>query len=386
MPNNQPVILVHGMFGFGPKELGDLDYWGAAFKVPSPLPRFEASVGPISSAHDRACELAAQIKGARVDYGQQHADTNGHTRLGKDYSNHGFFPAWNSERPVHLVGHSLGAPTIRCLQYLLDVDYWGWGSSRSWICSITSICGSNNGSTATYYYGADEQTGLLSRSSGITPVLHLLELYTSYTGELLDQIYDFDLDHWGYQRLQQEDLLTYLRRIAKSPFFWGKDNAIYSATLQGAFEDNGRWPTFPETYYMSIVSEQTFRIWPSGHYFPSPLMNPSLFATASFIGKKQFSKSPIPADNFNSRNWWENDGLVSTHSQIAPHTNGLHPLGGEIAKNSATTQLQKGLWYHEWAHGVDHGAICVTPRWWQHRWQRKYYRRLFLRLAGLQLD
>ena len=50
MPNHRPVIFVHGLFGFGPDELGPLAYWGSAFKVPSPLPRFEASVGPINSA------------------------------------------------------------------------------------------------------------------------------------------------------------------------------------------------------------------------------------------------------------------------------------------------------------------------------------------------
>ncbi|MEP3048012.1 MAG: hypothetical protein ABJL55_19745 [Roseibium sp.] len=64
MPNQNPVVFVHGLFGFGPDELGPLNYWGRAFKVPSALNRrYEASVGPVGSAHDRACELAAQIKG-----------------------------------------------------------------------------------------------------------------------------------------------------------------------------------------------------------------------------------------------------------------------------------------------------------------------------------
>ena len=69
MSNNYPVIFVHGIMGFGPEELGPLRYWGTAFQVPSPLPRYEASLGPISSAHDRACELAAQIKGGGMKIG-----------------------------------------------------------------------------------------------------------------------------------------------------------------------------------------------------------------------------------------------------------------------------------------------------------------------------
>ena len=69
MGNTFPAILIHGLFGHGPDELEGLPYWTAALSVPAPLPRFTASVGPISSNHDRACELAAQIKGTRVDYG-----------------------------------------------------------------------------------------------------------------------------------------------------------------------------------------------------------------------------------------------------------------------------------------------------------------------------
>ena len=55
-------------------------------RVPSPLARFEASVGPLSSAHGRAWELAAQIKGIRVDDGAAHAKREGHARYGADYS------------------------------------------------------------------------------------------------------------------------------------------------------------------------------------------------------------------------------------------------------------------------------------------------------------
>ena len=34
MNNQAPVIMVHGILGFGPKELGPISYWGTAFQVP----------------------------------------------------------------------------------------------------------------------------------------------------------------------------------------------------------------------------------------------------------------------------------------------------------------------------------------------------------------
>ena len=61
MKNKFPVVLVHGILGFGGDELGELNYWGIAMRTHSSQKKFEASVGPISSAHDRACELLAQI-------------------------------------------------------------------------------------------------------------------------------------------------------------------------------------------------------------------------------------------------------------------------------------------------------------------------------------
>jgi triacylglycerol lipase len=383
MTNNLPVILVHGLLGFGPQELGELSYWGSAMEVPSPLPRFEASVGPISSVHDRACELAAQIKGVQVDYGGQHAAASGHDRYGRDYGDSALHPRWNAHNPVHLVGHSLGAPTSRALQNLLEDDHWGWGSSARWIRSITSIAGSLNGSTAVYYFGADQSSGLLRRAGGIGPILKLLELYTAYNGRTLDSIYDFDLDHWGFIRQPDEGLTSYLQRVSASQLFWGPDNAIHSASLQAAYRDNGRWRTFPDTSYFSYVAEQTLRLWPRGYYVPSPLMNPALQPTAWYIGHKRFEEPPIPDADFQSSDWWENDGLLSTYSQTYPRTNGNHPHGGEISHKTRNSELRRGRWYVQWERGFDHSAICGTPRIWQWQRQRRLYETLFLRLGEL---
>ena len=284
-----------------------------------------------------------------------------------------------------MVGHSLGASTIRALQDLLARDYWSWGSSERWIASISSISGPLNGSTAVYYFGTDDKTGLIPRGAGITPLLRLLELYTADTSQLLDTIYDFDLNHWGYTRRENENLIEYLRRIGQSQFFWGPDNAFYSVSLQSAYRDNGRWPTFANTYYFSYVAEQTFRFLPGGNYHPSPLMNAPLQPTAWYIGRKEFEDPPIPTKGFRSSNWWESDGLVPTFSQLYPHSNGQHPAGSRITNKTAASEFLPGRWYTQWERGFDHVSICAAPRYWQRGRQQRFYENLFVRLAALDV-
>lgn len=382
MPNKHPVVFVHGILGFGPKELGPLQYWGSAFHVESPLPRHEASVGPLSSAHDRACELAAQIKGTRVDYGKEHAQQAGHHQHGADFSGQGFVSDWSGRRPVHLVGHSLGSPTIRCLQHLLASDFWGWGSSQDWVRSITTISGVSNGSSLVYWFGADERSGLLQRAA--TPLLRLLELFTAVSGGFLDSLYNFDLDQWGFERRENEPLDDYLKRVGRSDFLWGKDNAVYSLSLQGAFEDNGLWKTYPKTHYLSYLTEQTSRGLFSSRHYPDFRMNPALLASSTYIGQKEFVRLPIPAQGFKSSDWWENDGAVSTFSQQYPRTNGTHPVGREFDAATKTSSLGSGKWHWQWQRGFDHADICIAPQLTQKGRQRRFYTRLLSRLAELK--
>ena len=112
--NKYPLIFVHGMFGWGDAIGVDkvAPYWGGStgnlreYLTKCNFECYCASVGPVGSAWDNACELYAQLMGTRVDYGEAHSKAHGHRRFGRTYKKplcEGF-----GERKVHLIGHSHG--------------------------------------------------------------------------------------------------------------------------------------------------------------------------------------------------------------------------------------------------------------------------------------
>ncbi|MEP5812482.1 MAG: hypothetical protein ABJL55_19750 [Roseibium sp.] len=234
-------------------------------------------------------------------------------------------------------------------------------------------------------FGADEQTGVMKRDGICFNILKLVECYTGMTGGLvnLNNIYDFDLDYWGYERRQDETFSEYLDRVAECPFLWQQDNAPYSLTLQGAFETNHIWQTYPDTYYFSYITEKTVINPITEHYHPRPDMMPEMMSTSIYIGSKVFEAPPIPIDGFDSADWWENDGLVPTWSQIYPRTAGNHPVAGEFTDLDPPEGFQKGAWHYQWLRGMDHLDICLRPALTLVKRQENFYETLFQRLAGL---
>ncbi len=381
MANDCPVVLVHGLFGWGPGELAEFPYWGTGRSVPSPLRRREAKVGPISSRHDRACELAFQIKGGQVDYGEGHAADAGHARFGRTYPPQAaLHPEWSEAHPVHLVGHSMGGPTVVLLQQLLAEDFFGWGSTARWVASINSISGVLNGSTATYFLGCDESTGLLDADAAGAFLGHGIELFLRATGGVFDRFYDFDLDQWGLGARSGERLAGYVERIAASPMFLGTDNGAYSLTVQSLLEQDARCLTYPDTYYFSYVTVQTTEGYLSGHAYPEPGMNPFMIPTSLYIGRKHFSQPLFPG--FRSDDWWPNDGLVSVFSQMYPRIAGDHAIGGVIDESAGCSP---GAWYYRILEDVDHIDIVALPQLDQIGRQKRFYIDLFNRLADLEI-
>eukprot|EP00966_Prymnesium_polylepis_P043955 1018847-Prymnesium_polylepis.1 len=111
-----PLVLVHGFFGYGSRRplfglappYFDLD----ALRAEWPGEVVAVDIGGNSSNHDRACEVVAQLKGLRTDYGEEHAVCCGHDRFGEDHTGRARLSGrWDASRPVHIVGHSFGGNT-----------------------------------------------------------------------------------------------------------------------------------------------------------------------------------------------------------------------------------------------------------------------------------
>ena len=187
------IVFVHGLFGWGPGELGGLPYWGDALaQFERDFKTHEAKCGPISSFHDRACEVFAKVKGAPVDYGAAHSSAAGHDQKPCDYSGKPFVQNWSADNPVILIGHSAGAQTCLQLQQMLAEDFWKCGSEAQWVEAIVSIAGVINGSTLTYLAGCDPATGKLTRAPSFFIQKGLEILKTIGT----EPVIDLYLDQW----------------------------------------------------------------------------------------------------------------------------------------------------------------------------------------------
>ncbi|KAK7855874.1 lipase [Quercus suber] len=175
-----PIVLVHGIFGFGKGKLGGLSYFAGAEKKDERV--LVPDLGSLTSIYDRARELFYYLKGGQVDYGEEHSKACGHSQFGRVYEQ-GNYPEWDEDHPIHFVGHSAGAQVVRLLQQMLsDKAFEGYeNTSEKWVLSITALSGAFNGTTRTYLDGI--QWWVLS--------LQLAELLVSSMVHLLYGFYIF---------------------------------------------------------------------------------------------------------------------------------------------------------------------------------------------------
>ena len=137
-----PIVLIPGLMAVD----GELKETVAALRARG-LNVHATRLGPVSSNHDRACELFYALKGGRVDFGAEHSATHGHSRFGPSHAD-GLLPDWDAEHPVILVTHSQGAGTALVLQDLLATGgFFGpeHVTTAGWVQAVVSIAAPLNG-------------------------------------------------------------------------------------------------------------------------------------------------------------------------------------------------------------------------------------------------
>lgn len=371
--NHYPIVLVHGLFGWGGREIAGLNYWGGTSSLRDILNNagyevYTPSIGPVASNWDRACELYAYLVGGTVDYGQYHSAQNGHARYGRTFP--GVLPELNdadSALKIHLVGHSMGGETIRMLAQLLEngdpdevnattdgsISPLFTGECRHWIESITTLCTPHDGSqydTKVY--------------NNIEPLAHqFVGILAAATGMNINEQnfgLDFKLDQWGLTRQANEDYASYFTRVMNSSI-WEEhvsDLSIYDLDVDGAAVLNGYAKAQDDIYYFSVACSDTYRspVYPH-NYLPYADINPMMVKSATYMGSHvNYAVGHVQV----TPDWWENDGIVSVRSAIAPHENSTDKCSlnyGTASDGAMVFQAgtQKGVWnYIEKIDRTDH--------------------------------
>lgn len=329
-----PYVFVHGMGGWGADEgINSLvPYWGAT--TGALIPRliengytcYEASVGPISSCWDRACELYAQMTGSTVDYGAAHAQAHGHARYGRSYDAP-LVEGWGAEdengilKKVNLVGHSFGGNTIRLLAELLangdaaerdatpgeSLSPLFAGGKANWVHSVTTLCTPHNGSTLRYIADGLNLTALIKTAC---------YAYAGVMGRsLLNGFLDFHLEQFGLTAIPGESAETHLTRALKLILENPEDSVVTDLSPDGAALLNDRIGLEENIYYFSYSYLTTHQSPLSDHQIANPGTLLVLIPFANLIGKYASNTvTDYPIDE----SWLPNDGLVSVVSAQKP--------------------------------------------------------------------
>ncbi len=350
--NNYPIVLVHGFLGWGPEEMVGYKYWGGFWDIDEYLEKKDftvitVSVGPVSSNWERAVEIYYQLKGGQVDYGKNHAEKFGVMQKpeGKTYA--GLYTDWDSEHPVHLIGHSMGGQTIRMLDYLFEnsfyIDSLKTQSEESELLkqslsgrikSITTISSPHNGTT---YFDIRMKT------------IPFFQNFIGLAAVIGSDFYDFDLQHWDLEQKEGESWQDYYNRMENHVAWESKNISNWDLSIDGARELNTYVKANPHVYYFSYGTTASTRDPQTGFYVPGNKVFVSLISNIKKIG----SEITYFADGTRTDStWFENDGVVNTSSMWGP-TTGLNGPD-KIVKYSLDETLLPGQWYTFDPFEMDH--------------------------------
>lgn len=352
-----PIILVHGMMGWGENAQGDhpYTYWGMS-EAKSLIKQYRAegyeiyapTVGPMSSAWDRACELYAQITGTVVDYGAAHSEKYGHSRWGRDYTGKGFLGSdWYKKEKINLVSHSFGGPAVTVFTSLMaygsaeekaaspnDCSPLFEGNHANAVFSVSTLESPHNGSTV---------ANLLNDT--FLPVV-CIAAYMNIEGTKQNPATDFMLDQFGITCDPSTGKTASFNIFKIMKLATSKDHCAYDMSLQGARELCEKYQPSKSTYYFSVACNMMEKN-SLGMILPGE--------NSATLGGTGFLISILAGNNFHGiktdEMWAYNDGLVPVQSALYPYSQPHADYDGKTTGN-----LKKGTWYTlPVVEGANHG-------------------------------
>ena len=384
-PARWPSVFVHGLLGWGGNDALNriVPYWGLAsgdvlrFLNESGYECCAASVGPISSAWDRACELTAPPTGTTVDSAGAHARRFGHDRFGVTYPEP-LVPGWGADRKINLIGHSFGAATSRLLLELLangcaeevqeakrigaEPSPLFTGGKAGWVHSITALAAPHNGSTFTA-----AQPDATSALADVVSTAAMALGISAFKG-----VYDFQLDQFGIVRDPEETLTEAVLRMLMTRRLPRGDNAFDDLSVDGALALNARIAMQPDVYYFSEPGCRTVQSLVSYDHKPGLGMTPLLRPFASAMGRYYGAVTPggVPID----RTWLPNDGLVNTISARCPQGTSCRDVTDD------TASFAPGVWNVLPTRQLDHLAMIGGVFNTNFVQTRRFYRAVMARI------
>ena len=368
-----PYIFVHGMGGWGPDNrfYKISPYWGGGLMPNAEtdlikilneqgIEAYAPSVGPLSSAWDRACELYAQLTGTVVDYGEAHSKAHNHERYGFSYEGRATMgEPWDLKEKINLVGHSFGGATVRLLVSLLaygDKDELAatgdetselFKGGHDCVHSCITLSAPHNGSQVANML-FDPQITMVAISS----VLNIIG--STFGNEFL--VFSLQLGHFGITPTQDKARASLnLKKIWD--FYKADDNCGYDMTLRGASQLNEKIKLAENTYYYSYTTVNSTEGKLLGYQLPQKGLNPIFYISSIMISAtKGFNVDGIKMEG----DWVVNDGIVPLASALYPDVDEKTALNFETEVENGK-KIETGRWYYfNPMVGTDHFDFCGT--------------------------
>ncbi|TCD68104.1 hypothetical protein EIP91_011557 [Steccherinum ochraceum] len=403
-----PLVIVEGFLGgFGTQtRWGDFqNHWHEDSVAGSSKQRRRAifvSAGPVSSLHDRACEIFYALVGGTIDYGEEHAAEHGHaSRYGRTYES-GLYSEWSKDRPLHFLGHSFGGPTVIKLQWLLKNGFFGEAYGPDMILSVNTVSSPFRGTTIVYLLGervdAAPEVRDWSVGSLISKVVHLVSYFAPWTAAYMD--FHTESRHFSYEKMS---FWSFLKVMWKSEWGTSRDIAPYDVTYASMDEREaeGEGKVNPNTYYRSYAA--TWSSMQNGKFQPPEKDfwdEPVLYYYSPSMAAFDFSVlRPVPSfveamgdklkpDVEGSEMYRENDGVVPLFSQFHSypckqttcehfmHADITKPPADEDATDTTKSKIlpEAGKWHVYELRESHHGTIA--PTWRDTPRQRGFWKEL----------